>query len=57
MSNSKRDEFSIVEIESEVERKEENIWIYILIGLGLAYFTIWRFQMKKLVQGMNKKRN
>ncbi|CAI9112201.1 OLC1v1012616C1 [Oldenlandia corymbosa var. corymbosa] len=57
MGNSKRDEFGIEEIESEVENKGEKIWIYVLIGLGMTYFMIWRFQMKKLVRDMNKKKN
>lgn len=55
MENSEREEFSIVEVESEVEGKEENVWIFVLIGLGLAYFLFWRFQMRQLVQNMNKK--
>ncbi|KAL6543822.1 hypothetical protein OROGR_010319 [Orobanche gracilis] len=55
MGNSERDEFSIVEVKSEVEGKEENVWIFVLIGFGLAYFMYWRFQMKRLVQNMNKK--
>ncbi|EPS67311.1 hypothetical protein M569_07462 [Genlisea aurea] len=45
----------IVELVSQVESKEDNLWIFILIGLGLAYFTFWRLQMKKLIQNMNKK--
>ncbi|XP_043693892.1 uncharacterized protein LOC122644580 [Telopea speciosissima] len=47
--------FSIEEIVSAVDNKEETIWIYVLIGLGLAYFTYWRFQMGRLVKDMNKK--
>ncbi|XP_073066153.1 uncharacterized protein [Primulina eburnea] len=55
MEDSERGEFSIVEVESESESKEENVWIFVLIGLGLVYFLIWRFQMRSLVQKMNKK--
>ncbi|KAL6566347.1 hypothetical protein OROGR_001962 [Orobanche gracilis] len=55
MGNSERDEFSIVEVKSEVESKEENVWVLVLIGFGLAYFMYWRFQMRQLVQNMNKK--
>ncbi|KAI3453115.1 hypothetical protein Pfo_009778 [Paulownia fortunei] len=55
MGNAEREEFSIVEVESEEEGKEENVWIFVLIGLGLAYFLFWRFQMRQLVQNMNKK--
>lgn len=57
MGSMERDEFSIVEVESEKESKEEKIWLYVLIGLGLAYFMFWRFQMKQLIQNMNKKTN
>ncbi|XAR63701.1 hypothetical protein NMG60_11023731 [Bertholletia excelsa] len=53
--NGQRDEFGIMEIESEKESKEEAVWIYVLIGLGLAYFCFWRFQMRQLVTNMNKK--
>ncbi|KAJ8570237.1 hypothetical protein K7X08_006814 [Anisodus acutangulus] len=55
MGNEERDEFSIVEVESEVENFEEPIWLYILIGLGLTYFMFWRFQMHRLVETLNKK--
>ncbi|KAH6805574.1 NHL domain-containing protein [Perilla frutescens var. frutescens] len=55
MGNSEREEFSIVEVESEVEGKEENVWIFVLIGLGFVYFLVWRFQMRNLVHNMNKK--
>nr|GMD20994.1 uncharacterized protein LOC109160834 [Ipomoea batatas] len=56
MVNVDRDEFGIMEIESENEKKEDNVWIFVLIGLGLAYFMFWRFQMRHLVDSMNKKR-
>lgn len=55
IGNSEREEFSIAEVGSEKESKEENVWIFVLIGLGLVYFLIWRFQMRHLVQNMNKK--
>ncbi|XP_042497388.1 uncharacterized protein LOC122076144 [Macadamia integrifolia] len=48
-------EFGIEEIVSSVDNKEEAVWLYVLIGLGLAYFTYWRFQMGRLVKNMNKK--
>ncbi|KAG6396720.1 hypothetical protein SASPL_142876 [Salvia splendens] len=50
-----KDEFSIVEVESEAEGKEENVWIFVLVGLGFAYFLFWRFQMRQLVHNMDKK--
>lgn len=55
MGNVDREEFSIVEIESEKESGEDGVWVYVLIGLGLAYFLFWRFQMRQLVTNMNKK--
>ncbi|WOG88997.1 hypothetical protein DCAR_0208232 [Daucus carota subsp. sativus] len=55
MGNTEREEFAIVEIESEKESKEDSVWIFVLIGLGLAYFMFWRFQMRQLVTDMNKK--
>ncbi|XP_057769402.1 uncharacterized protein LOC130989418 [Salvia miltiorrhiza] len=55
MGNSEREEFAIVQVESEAEGKEENVWIFVLIGLGFAYFLFWRFQMRQLVQNMDKK--
>ncbi|KAM7278400.1 hypothetical protein ACFE04_005534 [Oxalis oulophora] len=54
-TNKKREWFRIEEVRSEKEGEEENIWIFILLGLGLAYFFFWRFQMKHLVSSMNKK--
>ncbi|XP_004238842.1 uncharacterized protein [Solanum lycopersicum] len=53
--NEQRDEFGIAEVESEKESEEEPIWLYILIGIGLFIFFIWRFQMHKLVESLNKK--
>lgn len=52
-----REWFGIEEVRSEREGKDEKVWIYVVLGLGLAYFTFWRFQMKKLVTNMNKKTN
>ncbi|XP_043701741.1 uncharacterized protein LOC122652134 [Telopea speciosissima] len=53
--NVKMEEFSIEEIESAMESKEEAVWLYVLFGLGLALFSYWRFQMGRLVKDMNKK--
>ncbi|XP_047329827.1 uncharacterized protein LOC124933467 [Impatiens glandulifera] len=50
-----RESFSIVEIESVKETNEDSVWVFILIGLGLVYFLIWRFQMRQLATNMNKK--
>lgn len=54
MGNGNREEFSIVEIE-ENEDKEDNIWLFVLVGFGLTYFLFWRFQMRRLVQNMDKR--
>eukprot|EP00262_Sarcandra_glabra_P003156 TRINITY_DN1366_c0_g1_i1.p1 TRINITY_DN1366_c0_g1~~TRINITY_DN1366_c0_g1_i1.p1 ORF type:complete len:364 (+),score=26.64 TRINITY_DN1366_c0_g1_i1:101-1192(+) len=57
LGNVDRMEFSIEEIESEREKEGESVWIFVLIGLGLAYLMYWRFQMGQLVKSMNKKSN
>lgn len=50
-----REVFEIAEVRSEKESGEEKIWIYVMVGLGLAYFMFWRFQMKRLVTNMDRK--
>ncbi|XP_010554421.1 PREDICTED: uncharacterized protein LOC104824143 [Tarenaya hassleriana] len=45
----------IEEVWSEKERGEEHVWLYVLLGLGLAYFCFWRFQMKRLITNLDKK--
>jgi hypothetical protein len=55
--NGGREWFGIEEVRSEKENEDEKMWVYVLIGLGLAYFLIWRFQMKQLVKNMDKKTN
>ncbi|KAK1553033.1 hypothetical protein Q3G72_027587 [Acer saccharum] len=55
MGNVGREEFSIEEIKSSKESENDNIWLFVLIGLGLAYVLFWRFQMKRLVKNMDKK--
>ncbi|MBA0676889.1 hypothetical protein Goari_018335 [Gossypium aridum] len=57
INGKEREGFKIVEVRSERESGEEHVWIYVLLGLGLAYFLIWRFQMKQLVNNMDKKIN
>ncbi|KAK4373346.1 hypothetical protein RND71_008730 [Anisodus tanguticus] len=54
MGNGNREEFSIVEIEEE-DNKEDNVWLLVLVGFGLTYFLFWRFQMRRLVQNMDKR--
>lgn len=57
MEDTERENFSIQEMRSQKEGKDENIWIFILVGIGLAYFLFWRFQMRQLVTNMDKKIN
>ncbi|EOY00951.1 NHL domain-containing protein [Theobroma cacao] len=52
-----RERFEIVEVRSEKESGEEHVWVFVLVGLGLAYFLFWRFQMRQLVKNMDKKIN
>jgi len=49
--------FKIEEVRSPREGESENVWMYVMVGIGLAYFLFWRFQMKQLVNNMNKKIN
>ncbi|CAN1313027.1 hypothetical protein LINPERPRIM_LOCUS28818 [Linum perenne] len=55
MGNGGREWFAIEEIRSRKEGEDESIWLYVMIGVGLAYFLFWRFQMKQLVKNMDKK--
>ncbi|CAL1391172.1 unnamed protein product [Linum trigynum] len=50
-----REWFRIEEVRSAKESEDENVILYVMIGLGLAYFLFWRFQMKQLVRNMDKK--
>ncbi|KAG2302095.1 hypothetical protein Bca52824_030746 [Brassica carinata] len=50
-----REWFGIEEVLSEKESGEDKVWVYVLIGLGFAYFCFWRFQMKNLITNMDKK--
>ncbi|KAK9277555.1 hypothetical protein L1049_007100 [Liquidambar formosana] len=56
MGNGEREMFRIEEIRADSESGEENVWVFVLVGLGLAYFLFWRFQMAQLAKNMNKKR-
>ncbi|KAJ4768668.1 Calcium-dependent phosphotriesterase superfamily protein [Rhynchospora pubera] len=47
--------YRIEEVAWERESEGDMVWGLVLIGLGLAYFMFWRFQMGKLVGNMNKK--
>ncbi|XP_020219458.1 uncharacterized protein LOC109802481 [Cajanus cajan] len=53
MGDSGRENFGIAELRSKKEG-DERVWIFVLIGLGFAYFCFWRFQMGELVKRMDK---
>ncbi|KAK6930995.1 SMP-30/Gluconolactonase/LRE-like region [Dillenia turbinata] len=55
LGKSEREEFRIEEIESGKDSGEENIWVFILVGLAFAYLMYWRFQMGQLVKNLDKK--
>ncbi|KAL0540073.1 hypothetical protein IC582_024302 [Cucumis melo] len=55
--NLGREMFGIEEMRSAKESEEERVWVYVLVGFGLAYFLFWRFQMKQLIGNMDKKTN
>ncbi|KAK7340790.1 hypothetical protein VNO77_21503 [Canavalia gladiata] len=57
MENSGRESFGIAELRSKKEGQEESVWIFVLIGVGIAYFLFWRFQMAQLVKKMDHKIN
>ncbi|OAY79680.1 hypothetical protein ACMD2_10825 [Ananas comosus] len=48
--------YRIEEVVWAKEEEGEMVWAFVLVGLGLAYFVYWRFQMGQLVNNMNKKR-
>ncbi|XP_004492018.1 uncharacterized protein [Cicer arietinum] len=54
LGDSGRENFGIGEVRSR-EGQDEHVWIFLLIGLGLAYFFFWRFQMSNLVKKMDQK--
>ncbi|CAI8592084.1 unnamed protein product [Vicia faba] len=49
-----REGFGIAEIRSR-EGQDDHVWIFGLIGVGLAYFFFWRFQMRNLAKKMDHK--
>ncbi|XP_027351445.1 uncharacterized protein LOC113862564 [Abrus precatorius] len=55
--DSGRHSFGIAEMTSKREAEDESVWIFLLIGLGFAYFLFWRFQMGQLVKKMDHKIN
>ncbi|XP_062111072.1 uncharacterized protein LOC133822678 [Humulus lupulus] len=57
LGNWGRDNFGIEEIMSVKENVEDSVWIFVLVGLGLAYFMFWRFQMRQLITNVDKKTN
>ncbi|CAK7343478.1 unnamed protein product [Dovyalis caffra] len=57
MGNGGREWFDIEEVRSAKDGEDEKIWLYVVIGLGLAIFLMWRFQMRQLIKNMDKKIN
>ncbi|KAF9618417.1 hypothetical protein IFM89_001140 [Coptis chinensis] len=55
LGRGEKEVFAIEELESSKDTEDEMIWVFVLIGLGLAYFMYWRFQMSRLVKNMSKK--
>ncbi|KAF5203953.1 Nhl domain-containing protein [Thalictrum thalictroides] len=55
LGKGEKELFGIEEIQSSHDSEDEMIWMFVIIGLGLAYFMYWRFQMGKLVNNMSKK--
>lgn len=49
-------EWRIEEVEWPRDGEGDMVWGMVLLGLGLAYFLYWRFQMGQLVSSVNKKR-
>ncbi|KAK7257034.1 hypothetical protein RIF29_30713 [Crotalaria pallida] len=54
--NSERENFGIEEVRSEKENGSV-VYLYVMIGFGVAYFLYWRFQMGRLAKNMDKKIN
>ncbi|KAK9716660.1 hypothetical protein RND81_06G248600 [Saponaria officinalis] len=50
-----REGFRIEEIASKKESGGDNVWAFVMVGLGLVYFLFWRFQMGQLVKNLDKK--
>ncbi|RHN68408.1 putative six-bladed beta-propeller, TolB [Medicago truncatula] len=53
LGDSEREGFGIAEIRYR-EGQDEHVWIFVLIGLGFAYFLFWRFLIKNLVFKMDQ---
>lgn len=51
----RKEGYQIEEVAWEKESEGEMVWGFVLLGLGLAYFMCWRFQMGKLASNFNKK--
>ncbi|KAL1338591.1 hypothetical protein HN51_033212 [Arachis hypogaea] len=56
--NAERESFEIEEVRSLSEVEGVNVyWMYVIVGVGLAYFLYWRLQMGHFVNTMDKKTN
>lgn len=57
MGGMERESFGIAEVRSKNEGHDEKVWMFVLVGIGFAYFLFWRFQMGQLVKKMDHKIN
>jgi sugar lactone lactonase YvrE len=57
LGNFEVEGFRIVEVGSLKESEGVNVWVYVMmmIGIGMVCFLYWWFQMGKLVKNMDKK--
>ncbi|MED6106074.1 hypothetical protein PIB30_001467 [Stylosanthes scabra] len=53
--DSVREGFGIAEMRSKREGQDDSTWLFVLVGMGFAYFLFWRFQMGLLVKTMDRK--
>jgi hypothetical protein len=49
--------YRIEDVAWEKASEGDMLWGMVLLGLGLAYFMYWRFQMGKLASNLNRKRS
>lgn len=46
----------VEEVVSERENADDWVWLLVTAGIAFTFFFIWRFQMRSLISGMNKKK-
>ncbi|KAL5707156.1 hypothetical protein ACHQM5_025241 [Ranunculus cassubicifolius] len=55
LGKGEREVFAIEEVESGKDVEDDMVFLFVLIGVCLAIFMYWRFQMGQLVKNMNRK--